>query len=262
MRWILLTLLLIWAQVSMASGPDEMILGPRYLPGFGATGFVPVEVCRAGLRAQFLHADPYGSNDFGELGWSFAAMEYGAGRWGAFGRFRSYGLEGLYQDNSFVLGGALSPARGVSVSLSTTYEREEFGGENGYQRLDLGFSTSYTRSGAVLTGRFERLNLKKPYDFDGITTPDFGLSGSYSFDNGITLGVGYDNPGLGPGRLSLAQRADLVDMVGLKLGFMNNPDLLFWGLDLSYKKLTLDFTYIAIGRLNDTMVLGLSYGER
>jgi hypothetical protein len=79
---------------------------------------------------------------------------------------------------------------------------------------------------------------------------------------GILLSAGYSNPGLGLSRWYFGQRAALFDHAVVKLGLLNNPNVLFWGLDLSWKRITLDFTYFAIGRLTDTSVMGISYGAR
>ncbi|HBC47756.1 MAG TPA: hypothetical protein DEO84_09015, partial [candidate division Zixibacteria bacterium] len=126
-------------------------------------------------------------------------------------------------------------------------------------RVDFNLGLSY--SGKKLAGMLalDRINLKKPYGETEKAEPM--ILGSYNPANGMIFTTGYKESFTGEGRWLFKQDISIINGLGLELGYMNNPGILQWGLDLSWKSLKLSFGYNAVSRLNDTMVMGLSWGN-
>ncbi len=104
-----------------------------------------------------------------------------------------------------------------------------------------------------------RINLEKPYDYSRQIEP--AVMGAVDLGDGMIFSAGFRESEGKQGRWFFKQDIAIVKGADLELGYMNNPNILRWGLDLSWKSLRLSFSYLAISRLNDTMVIGLSRGE-
>lgn len=260
MKFMLIFLLLLLLIAGTAyAGLDESILWRYEFQTDSANGFSfnPGYINSRGLGLIFLHTSPYQLQD---LGWDFAGLKYGFGRFGFSGYYRSYRLKDLYSANSYELSGAYNLSNGLDLSISTEWESEEFDRLSKYNRIDIGLNISYSKNNFAILGGFRKINLKKPYASPDIDKPEPILLVSKRLAVGLEFKAGYRRLCSGVNRWYFAQDIMLVKGVGLRLGYMSNPGLLEWGLDLSWENATLIFAYQAISRLSDTIILGLSFG--
>jgi hypothetical protein len=79
--------------------------------------------------------------------------------------------------------------------------------------------------------------------------------------DGMIFSGGFRESSQSKGRWFFKQDITIIKGTDLELGYMNNPNLLQWGLDLSWKSFRLSFGYLVISRLNNTMLIGLAWGE-
>jgi hypothetical protein len=257
MKRILFALVLLPLQLALANGFDEMILWRYSSPivPAGQYGSSPEQICRIGPNVLLLYSNPY---NLRSLSWNFAAVNYGLGRWGVSGAFRSYSLNGLYGDYKTSMAFAYEPVENLGVSSSIDYSRLKFGEDASYNRIDLNIALSYTRKKFTGLLAINRINIKKPYDYPERVEPL--ILGAVDLGQGMIFNAGYKRTFTGESRWLFRQNIEIVRGANLNLGYMNNPNLLQWGLDLSWKSLNLSFGYHAVSRLNDTMVMGLSWG--
>jgi hypothetical protein len=257
MKKILFALIIIPVQFVWAAGPDEMILWRYSSPiipqrHYGST---PEQICREGPSVLLLYSNPY---NIKSLNWNNASVTYGFGRWGVSGAFRSYSLDGLYGDYKSSLGFAYLPIKKLGISASIDYGKLTFGDDANYNRVDFNLGLSYSRKNLAGMLALGRINLKKPYDSHENIEPM--ILGSFNPGDGMIFTAGYKESFTGEGRWLFKQDIGIINGLGLELGYMNNPSILQWGLDLSWKSLNLSLGYHAVSRLNDTVVMGLSWG--
>jgi hypothetical protein len=254
----LLIILLFPVQTILASGPDEMILW-RYQAPIVPKGHYTLstgQIFRPGAKAVFLYSNPYRVNS---LGWNYGGFKYGFGRWGIVGSFRSYILSDLYGDYRATLGLAANPYREWGLSLNCEYGDEEFGQSDRYSRLDLDLGLSCSRKNLSGELALKRINIKRPYDYPQRVEPQ--VLGAIDLGDGMIFTAGFKELYTKEGRWFFRQDINIIGGANLDLGYINNPNILQWGLDLSWKSLNFSFVYLVVGRLNDTMIMGLSWGE-
>jgi hypothetical protein len=256
MKKLIFAFLLLPIQIALAVGPDEMLLWRYQSPiaASGQFGLSPSQICRKGPSALFLYSEPY---NIKSLSWNYAAANVGFGRWGLTGSFRGYSLDGLYDDYKSSLGLAVMPIDNLGVSASVDYSALKFGNVSNYDKFDLNLGLSYSMKNIAGALALDRINLKTPYDYPEKAEPM--LLGAVDFGEGMIFSAGYKRVYTGQGRWLFMQNIDLLRGIGMELGYMNNPGLLQWGLDLSWKSLNLSVGYHAISRLNDTIIMGLSW---
>jgi hypothetical protein len=257
MKRLIAILVLLSSARLAASGFDDMVLWRYELPASSQNSFSlePLSISQNGLKAAFLHADPY---RIGSLDWNYAAFKYGLTKWGIFGGARFYGLNDLYSDDQIMLGGAMRPYPNFALAISINHEKEQFQEFNSYNRFDLDATISGSISDFTGVIDIDRINIMKSYDFPGIATPEPMFYGSLKFDKDYQLSIGLKRLYPKRTRWFFNQYANIIDGIGLRLGFISNPNVFNWGLDLNWKSFTFEFTYFAMSRLNDTMALGLS----
>ena len=257
MKKILFALILLSSEIIWATGPDEMILWRYSSPIIlqGRYGSTPEQICRRGPSVLLLYSNPY---NIKSLNWNDASLTYGFGRWGVSGAFRSYSLDGLYGDYKTSLGLACMPVENLGISTSIDYGKLTFGEDAKYNRVDLNLGFSYSRKKLAGMLALSRINLKKPYDSSENIEPM--VLGAYNPSERMIFTTGYKESSTGEGRWLFKQDIGIISGIDLELGYMNNPSILQWGLDLSWKSLNLSLGYHAISRLNDTVVMGLSWG--
>lgn len=214
-------------------------------------------VCSRGLKADFLHADPY---RLGSLSWNFIGLAYGREKWGAFAQARLYGLDGLYDNTEFATGAALKLSPHMAGSIFTKFAFESFEGFGEYRSLDLGVQATFKKGNLGATTALNGIKLLRPYaDKQARLEPMF--IGSYSTAGHMVLSAGFRKSSQQRNRFMANHDIRLTPAIGLNLGYMNNPNVLRWGLDFSWKKVRLMVTYIGMDKLNDTIVLGVSAGS-
>ena len=255
-RLIALLVLLTSARLA-AGGFDDMVLWRYELPASSQNSFSlePLRICQNGFMATFLHADPY---RIGSLHWNYAAFKYGLTKWGIFGGARFYGLNDLYSDDLITIGGALRPHPDFALAISINHEREQFQEIDSYNRFDLDAKMSGSISSFTGVIDLDRISIMKSYDFPGMATPEPMFYGSLKFNKDYRLSIGAKRLHTRRTRWFFNQDANIIDGIGLRLGYFSNPNVFNWGLDLNWKSFTFEFTYFAMSRLNDTMALGLT----
>jgi hypothetical protein len=259
MKWLLIFLSFLSLEDIAYAGFDDSILWRYEFASDSSKSycFNPGYINSPGLGLIFLHTSPY---QLRGLAWDFAGLKYGLGRFGFSGHYRSYRLSDLYSANSFSLTGAYKLRQGLDFSISTDLESEEYGQVSKYHRIDAGINLSYARGTIAALGGIRKINLRKPYDLTDIDKPEAIILVSTCLAGGIQINAGYKCLNYGINKWYFSQDVALIKGVGLRLGYISNPALIEWGLDLSRKNITLIFTYQAISRLSDTMILGLSFG--
>jgi hypothetical protein len=256
MRKYVLLLLFIPIQTLLASGLDEMILWRCQSPIIpeGRYSLSTNQIFKPGLKAVFLYSNPYRINS---LGWNYAGLKYGSGRWGFIGSFRSYSYSDLYNDYRTSLKLAANPYEECGFSIALDYEDERFGPDDRYSGLglDLGFSYSWDKMSGELA--LKKINIKKPYNYPQRIEPQ--VIGAIELGDGMIFSAGYKELYNKEARWFFRQDIGITAGANLDLGYMNNPNILQWGLDLSWKSLNFSFVYLVVGRLNDTITMGLSW---
>jgi hypothetical protein len=255
-RLVVILILFLSARLA-ASGFDDMVLWRYELPASSQNSFSlePLNLSQDGFKAALLHADPY---RISSLHWNYAAFKYGLTKWGIFGGARFYGLNNLYSNDQITLGGAFRPHPNFALAVSINNERELFQEIDSYNRIDLDAKISGSISGFTGGLDIDRINLSKSYDGPGIITPEPMIYGSLRFDENYQLSIGAKRLYAKRARWFFNQDANIINGIGLRLGYFSNPNVLNWGLDLNWKSFTFEFTYFAMSRLNDTMALGLT----
>ena len=84
--------------------------------------------------------------------------------------------------------------------------------------------------------------------------------GSIDLGDGMIFSMGFKSLYTMQSRWFFKQDINIIKGADLELGYLNNPNILQWGLDLSWKSVRLSFAYQGIGKLNDSVVMGLSWG--
>ncbi len=258
MKKLIPIILILSVHFAWASGPDDMILW-RYeapLVSAGQFGLATGQIVKSGPGGIFLYSNPYRVKS---LGWNYGAFKYGFGQWGIMAGFRSYALSDLYDDHTTSLVLALKPFGSSGLSVGVNYGYLKFGAINSYDRFDIdaGFSYSYKKMAAEL--ELDRITLKKPYDYP--ERPEPQVIGSIELGDGMIFSAGFKEFYTRQSRWFFQQNINIVRGADLELGYLSNPNILQWGLDLSWKSVRLSFAYQGIGKLNDTMVMGLSWGN-
>jgi hypothetical protein len=246
--------------VLQASGFDDMILWRYDLPGdtADAFGLEPARICRGGVGAFFLYCQPY---SIGDLSWNTGVARYGTGRVGYFAGFLSYGYEKYYTRNVYSAGIALRIIDHLYASGEVGYNHERFLGERGFGESKLGLKASYNAGSLTAVLGSSDITLSSDYDPSGgpFMRPWVGLS--YSIDDGIIITAGIKRTENSRTRWLFQQRMDISRAVDLHIGILNRPNVLYGGLDFSYRSVTLILTYYTVGGLSDTVMLGLAVGS-
>jgi hypothetical protein len=258
MKRFILIFMLLPVQTLWASGPDEMILWRYQAPivSEGHYSLSTAQIYHLGLKAIFLYSNPYRINS---LAWNYGGFKYGFGHWGVIGSFRSYSISNLYSDYRTSLGLAINPFREWGISVNCDYSDEKFGRSESYSRFDLDLGLSYSRKNISGEVALRRINIKKPYDYPQRAEPQ--VIGAVDLGDGMIFTAGFKELYTKEGRWFFRQDISITGGANLDLGYMNNPNILQWGLDLSWKSLNFSFVYLVVGRLNDTMTMGLSWGR-
>jgi hypothetical protein len=257
MKKVVMALLLIPVKCAFGGGFDDMIQWRYEAPIMpkGQFSLAPNQVYRKSSEILLLHSNPYALSS---LNWDYAALKYGAGRWGVFGKFRSYTLSNLYADYATSLGTAYEFSENLAISASGEYGNMKFGDAVSYSSINLNLGLSYSRRNMAGVIAVNRINLKKPYEHYGNAEPM--VIGSIDLGEGMIFSTGFRKQANGEGRWYIKQDIGIIDNIDLQLGYLNNPNILQWGLDLSWRSFRLGVGYMAISRLNDTLIMGLSWG--
>ena len=258
MKRIILIIILLSAAKISASGFDNMMLWRFDLPAYNSKSFSfePLSMSKQGINAILLHADPY---RISSLYWNYAAFKYGMGKWGFYGSARFYGLKDLYSNDRVELGALYRPNSNIAFALSTNHELEQYSGYEQYIRIDFDAKISGSVGNFIGMIDVDKINVEKPYDFPGVATPEPMIYGAYRSNGYYQLSVGAKRLNTKRTRWFFDQDINIIDNVGVRLGFYNNPNVFNWGLDLNWRLFTFEFTYFAVSKLNDTMALGLSF---
>lgn len=217
----------------------------------------PLSVCQKGITAEFLHANPY---EIPGMGWNFAGISVGHDAWAAYGEVKLYNLEELYSLTTLTGGVAMRLPRTIAGALSVEYARESFGRYGDYDGLALNSQVSFQQGNFGASAALSKLRLSKRYETEN-DHPEPMLFLSYRGD-GVLVAVGFMKSNQQGNRFFAGQEIRITKSIGLRLGYMNNPNVLRWGLDFSLKMVRLTLTYIGVDRLNDTIVPGISAGSR
>jgi hypothetical protein len=259
MRCLAAAIFLLSTATLHGGGPDDVALWRFGFPGLGRHKFSqePFSVCARGLTAIAIYAEPYGISS---LRWNHAGFKYGFGKWGFDGHFQSYGLTQLYAENTVALGAAFIPHGSLAVSAAIRYAMQTFDHLISYSGIymDLGVSCKLRDFTGMLV--LNRITLKKPYDFPEADRPEPAVSLSIKPDSNLVLSAGFKRTSRGRNRWFIEQSLNIVKDFELHLGYMTAPSILTGGLDISWRRFTLLLTYGAVSRLNDSVVLGLSFG--
>lgn len=247
------------AAVLQASGFEEMILWRYDLPGdsSGVISLEPSRVCGNGIEAVFLYCRPYSIRD---LGWNTAAARYGTGRLGFLGMFSSYGYEEYYTKNVYTGGTALRIMDYLHASGRIAYSHEKFLGAGSIGETRIGVEASYKYSRLAAVFGVSDIKVTSEYNRpDGpFLRPWAGVS--YSIDEGTDFKASVKRTENSRTRWLFQQQILVSRAVDLHIGLLNRPNVIYGGVDLSWRYFTLFVTYYSVGRLNDTVVLGLAAG--
>jgi hypothetical protein len=256
---VIVILILVACQPVFGSGFDNAVLERFDYDGLSSgLSFEPSRLCRAGYGAAVMHTDPHGIDD---LSWDYAAARYGRGEFGGYAAVRSYRLKNLYNDVTITAGLAARIYRGIYSSISLSSQNEEFNEAENFNRASASFRVSYDGVDFVSQAGLDEIVIKKPYDIPGDWRPEPIFRATYFVSDDIAISAGYRRDTLGRGRWRFGQEAILAGGLGIRLGYLNNPNTLEWGLDLSYKSIRFMFDYLAANKLSDTVILGISIGN-
>ncbi len=256
MKKMILTILILAVQIAGANGPDDMNLW-RYetpLVPKGQFGLANGQILRSGPGGIFLYSNPYRVKS---LSWNYGAFKYGFGRWGLMAGFRSYTLANLYNDYATSFELAIRLFSNAGLSLRGNYGHLKFGDVDSYNQFKIDAAVSYGYKNMAGELGFKRITVKKPYDYP--ERPEPQVMGSIELGDGMIFSAGFKRLYTMQSRWFFQQNINIVEGADLELGFLSNPNILQWGLDLSWKSVRLSFAYQGVGKLNDTMVMGLSW---
>jgi hypothetical protein len=247
------------AAVLQASGFEDMILWSYDLPGdsAGVLSLEPSRVCRNGVEAVFLYCQPYSIRD---MGWNTALASYGFGRLGFCGLFSSYGYREYYTKDVYSGGAAFRIMDRLHASGTIVYNHEEFLGVGSFGETRSGVEASYKSGRLAAVLGLSDIKVTSGYNRPNgpFLRPWAGIS--YSIDDGIDLAASVKRTDNARTRWLFQQQISLSRVVDLHIGLMNRPNVIYGGIDLSWRSITLLVTYYSVGRLNDTVVLGLAAG--
>lgn len=259
MRCITVFLFILLTGPVYCGGFEEMITCYQSLPGTFKNEYShePLSLCEKGMTGEFLHANPYKIQG---MGWNFAGISFGRGAWAGYGEIKLYNLEELYSLTTLTGGAAMRLSHAIAGALSVEYARESFGGYGNYDGLALNTQVSFQQGNFGASAALSKLTVARRYEAKN-DQPEPMLFLAYRGD-GVLLAAGLMKSSQQGGRFFASQEIRIAKSIGLRLGYMNNPNVLRWGLDFSLKMVRLTMTYIGVDRLNDTIVPGISAGSR
>lgn len=220
--------------------------------------FEPASVCSSGYGAIFIHGNPYQN---AALSWDFASARYGFGRLGILASYRIYALDDLYGDATYSLGVASKMVNKTYLHISGRYSRESFEGVGNFSGVDCEIRASYHRDNFIGLVGFDGLNLNKPYENAALDQANPSATLIYSHPGSYVLAAGFKRSGAAWNRWYFDHRIQLAPSLDMRLGYITNPNVVEWGLDLTHKSFRLIFTYLGVSRLNDTILFGISVGR-
>lgn len=259
MKRIAIILFVILSPELYGSGFDDTILWIYDLPESSSNSLntEPRLICDSTVQVSVLYSRPYRID---ELSWNNAFVKKGFGRWGLFGRFNSYGMKRYYNDYIYEAGIAVILPGSLAASVAGEYHYEQFDAVGGFARGELDARLSYRRGAVSANAGISGLVLQEEYKIPGGRKSRPWGSVSALLNKEISLSAGVRKFENGRVRWLFCQRARLSSELSLSFGVINRPDVIFGRLIVAHGSFSLDLAFYSISRLNDTAVLGLTYG--
>lgn len=235
---------------------DDSALWRYYIPGMDENDMNFV-MNKDGINTMFLHSNLHGVKS---LNWNFISLRYNYGAAGFGMEFSSVGYKKYYRRNKYRARIEYRPHENIKIAPSIEVATEEFG--------DFG---RYTGSSGEIYINFVRKNLaggvgitdvqfKQPYNGFDNNGPNPFVFGSWIFDEGLILTAGahrFENRRL---RWIFDQTVSVNRNLSLNFGYMNNPSDIYGGPILTVDKISFIITYSSISGLDDSVILGISFG--
>lgn len=252
-------LLIVIPGMSHASGFQESIQWIYELPDTSGNSASqsPTRVCAAGTRGEVLYVRPY---DIGQLNWSGLTISSGFRRWGLIGSFSHYGVNDIYGENRFSGGVAFKLQDQLAFMVRAEYRREDYVVFGVFNSANANIRLDYFQNRFLLSGALEEIRIVEDYRTDLGFRPC--ACGTYMYNEEISFSAGLKRFPNSRYRWLLDQRTRISAYAELTLGIIGNPNQIFGRLIISHGHIALDLTYYSVDRLDDMVVLGLSFGSK
>jgi hypothetical protein len=251
-----LVLILISSSTSCVAGFDDSFIWHHsiYRPAADSGGFTGIN---SGFKIVYLHSNIYRVE---ALNWNFASIDYDKAIWGAGFDFSSTGYKQYYRRNRHRVYGKFNPAENIRLVSSLEVCTEKFLNSGYYTELTGGVYMAYMAKKFYLETGFAEIDLKKPYHDKarGEKLKPF-VSGSWIFNDGLTLTIGIRRFENRRTRWVFDQYIAVNKNLALNFGYKNNPSDIYGGIDLTIKKISIIIGYCSIGGLSDSIIWGISF---
>ncbi len=245
------------ALVSISHGDlDDSVIWKYYVPGTDESGKI-FTVNEDGIKSMFLHSNLHGVKS---LNWNFISLRYNYGTAGLGMEFSSVGYKEYYQRNKYRARIEYRPHENIKIGPSIEIATEEFGDFGRYTassgEIYIGFVRKNLAGGVGITD----IQFKQPYNGFDNNDPNPFVFGSWIFDEGLILTAGarrFENRRL---RWIFDQTVPVNRYLALNFGYMNNPSDIYGGPILTANKISFIITYSSISGLDDSVILGISFG--
>lgn len=260
MRRYICVILLVTAESAGASNFDETLCWLSELPpgAVGEFNISPSSLAAKGIRASILHSRPYQIDD---LSWNKASLGIGFGRWGVLEKFNDYSLEDYYQSYVISSKAAIEISERIVMGTYVDLNVEKFRGIDDFRRVNIGADLIYKIGNFAALGGVRGMNTSREYDdFQPFSRPWGAFSYNYRKDMSARISVRrFPNKRT---RWLFDQSFRLSKQLGITIGFMDRPDVILGRIIIGSGPFSIDLTYLSIGRLKDTTIIGINFGSR
>lgn len=212
-----------------------------------------------GVSSKYLHSDVHGIEG---LSWNFLSIDFNRGLWGISAEFSTFGYKSYYLRNRYFTKFGFYPGRNIVLAPSMQICTEKFANIGHYTELSGGFHIGYMAEKYNLETGFAEIVLKKPYPAEaGEQRLKPFVSGSWVFNDGLTLTVGIRRFENRRTRWVFDQYIMVNKILGMNFGYMNRPSCIYGGIDLTIKGFSVIISYCSLGELADSIILGIAFGK-
>lgn len=249
--------LIFLAFVSISHGEfDDSALWRYYIPGTAEDGKKFI-VDDDGIKSMFLHSNFHGIES---LNWNFISLRYNSGAAGFGMEFSSVGYKEYYRRNKYRAQVDYRLRENIRIAPMIEITTEEFGEYGRYTASSGEIYINYIRNNLAGGIGITDIQFRQPYEkFDNHGLHSF-IFGSWIFDEGLILTAGvrrFDNRRT---RWIFDQTISVNRYLVLNFGYMNNPSDIYGGPVLTVDKISFIITYSSISGLDDSVILGISFG--
>lgn len=255
---IKIIIMILAALASVSYGEfDDSALWRYYIPP-ADEGSESFNVNRDGIKSMFLHSNLHGIKS---LNWNFISLRYNSGAAGFGMEFSSVGYKEYYRRNKYRARVEYRFRENIRIAPLIEIATEEFGEYGRYTGSSGEIHINYIRNSLAGGIGITDIQFTQPYDgFDKGGFKPF-LFGSWIFDEGLILTIGARRFENRRTRWIFDQTISVNRYLVLNFGYMNNPSDIYGGPVLTVNKISFIITYSSISGLDDSVILGISFGE-